>query len=73
MFRYVVAFTTGAVHPVGPRGLLIPQTEECEAEWAPLEGDKVCQDRAQRWRQEHSWDKDGRCIFCCAHHWSDTQ
>ena len=31
--------------------------------WAPLDGPKVCQDEAQRWRPEHTSDKDGRCIF----------
>ena len=34
--------------------------------WAPLDGPKVCQDEAQRWRPEHPSEKDGVCIFCSA-------
>ena len=35
-----------------------------EGGWASLSGQKVCRDRADRWRREHSWDKDGKCIVC---------
>lgn len=65
--RYSVGFATGAVTVLGPRGLLVVRGENAEGEWAPLPGLRVCQDRARRWRQEHTWDKDGQCIFCSAH------
>jgi hypothetical protein len=44
--------------------LLPDANEESQSEWAPLTGDNVCMDGAGRWRREHSWDKDGNCIYC---------
>ena len=56
-----------ATEAVGINDLLPDGNEECQSEWAPLPGNNVCMDGAGRWRREHSWDKDGMCIFCPAH------
>jgi hypothetical protein len=46
--------------------LAIPRTDEDEG-WAPVrEIERVCRDRAGRWRRSHEWDKDSRCLYCPA-------
>ena len=63
MARDTDGWASGAVQI---NGLLAVGNAEGRDEWAPLAGEKVCKDRAGRWRSEHSFDKDGGCIFCPA-------
>ena len=73
MFRYSVGFASGAVQVIGPRGLLVSRDEESTESWAPLAGKRICQDRNDRWRPEHTVDKDGKCIFCSERNGTDPR
>jgi hypothetical protein len=68
MFRNDVPWVSG---PVQVNDLLSLAGDESRLEWAPLVGPRVCQDRAARWRTAHTWDRDGKCIFCSKYDWSD--
>ena len=56
-----VGWVSGAVEG---NSLLTVGNDEGQDGWAPLAGERVCEDGAGRWRPEHIWDKDGGCIFC---------
>jgi hypothetical protein len=64
--RFTIGTLSVGVRLIGPRGRLVPRDEGNVVGWAPLAGQKVCRDAAGRWRPEHTWDNDGRCIFCSA-------
>ena len=32
--------------------------------FAPYHGDRICQDRAGRWRPRHEYDRDSCCYWC---------
>lgn len=44
---------------------VIPHGVDLEGDgFAPYDGPLVCLSKAKRWRPEHVFDKDHKCIFC---------